>query len=532
VEIPYTLKLIDQEMTSMMGAGFRFVTGGTISKLREDGWEWKQPAVVFEAGVRDVAAATEVNPLGAEEADEEEGGEGAGAGAGASRVIVRAPQEKVGAAPIVNLELPALEQTLQKINTDIRRYEQRQGKKAPDNLYRRRDEYEMAVTIVGSLPGASTETLNAQLATLRTAMKTYPVMNKRVPPLYEQLEKELLGRLGVHVSETARAEMTAAVLAPVEFSPRIANEFVGFSNFATSPFRISGKQIPGPTGREYPELGVEADGTVNVGRQTWPTVEHYYQAMKFPEDPDWQTAIRQAATATKAKKLGLSPEHTVRADWEAVKDTVMKSALLAKFRQNPALLRLLKDTGDRPLIDASTGDKYWGAGLKGEGLNRLGALLSEVRADLQDFTAGANTVPVVGVGEVLEQPDDNVGVNDMAENLVSSASQIVNAATGGVVSIEKMPAEDTSATMPAQQLGGGAGAGAGGGGGQGVFLFINPNMSGGHAEQAHRQRERRASKGRISWAELGVSQEGGEGEDESQQGGFGEGQIITVQKVE
>jgi ribA/ribD-fused uncharacterized protein len=60
----------------------------------------------------------------------------------------------------------------------------------------------------------------------------------------------------------------------------------------------------------------------------------------------------------------------------------MSKALRAKFAA-PALKTLLLSTGERPLVEDSPYDRYWGAGKDGRGKNRLGALLMELRDELR-----------------------------------------------------------------------------------------------------------------------------------------------------
>jgi ribA/ribD-fused uncharacterized protein len=71
----------------------------------------------------------------------------------------------------------------------------------------------------------------------------------------------------------------------------------------------------------------------------------------------------------------------IRADWDEVRLTVMKTGLLAKFSQNERLKQLLLSTGDTEIIEDSPRDA-WGVGKKGDGQNWLGRLLMEVRAEL------------------------------------------------------------------------------------------------------------------------------------------------------
>ena len=111
----------------------------------------------------------------------------------------------------------------------------------------------------------------------------------------------------------------------------------------------------------------------------WRSVEHYYQAQKFPgtEHPE---KIRELSNAPAARSYAQNRALTPRADWDAVKEDVMRRALDAKFRQNRKLGEQLLATGDEALIHHSTSDSYWGTGRDGDGQNRLGVLLMELRA--------------------------------------------------------------------------------------------------------------------------------------------------------
>ena len=64
----------------------------------------------------------------------------------------------------------------------------------------------------------------------------------------------------------------------------------------------------------------------------------------------------------------------------------MYKASWVKFVQNPALLKILFDTGERELIEDSTDDQYWGV-IKGKGgLNRMGEILMKIRRQLRERT--------------------------------------------------------------------------------------------------------------------------------------------------
>jgi len=82
--------------------------------------------------------------------------------------------------------------------------------------------------------------------------------------------------------------------------------------------------------------------------------------------------------------MGRRRDLPFRADWDAVKDDVMRVALRAKFTQHPALRALLLGTGDAVLVEHTRNDTYWADGGDGSGRNRLGELLVELRAALRE----------------------------------------------------------------------------------------------------------------------------------------------------
>jgi N-glycosidase YbiA len=120
---------------------------------------------------------------------------------------------------------------------------------------------------------------------------------------------------------------------------------------------------------------------VVIDNKSWPTVEHYYQAMKSLDETE-QERVRQALTPGQSKKIGQTL--TLRPDWEEVKYEVMLKALRVKFERDP-LRALLISTGGREIYEDSPYDKIWGTGVLGgigTGQNLLGKALMQVRGEM------------------------------------------------------------------------------------------------------------------------------------------------------
>ncbi len=120
---------------------------------------------------------------------------------------------------------------------------------------------------------------------------------------------------------------------------------------------------------------------ITIDEKKWPTTEHYYQAMKFPDNEELQEAIRKIRSCKKAKQKA-SDSPGLREDWEKVKFDVMLTALRAKFDQYSGFKAALIETGDRTLVEASPYDYIWGCGRDGSGQNLLGKAIMQIRDEI------------------------------------------------------------------------------------------------------------------------------------------------------
>lgn len=139
------------------------------------------------------------------------------------------------------------------------------------------------------------------------------------------------------------------------------------------------------------------------------TTEALYQACRFPHMPEVQREIIGQHSPMTAKMKGKPHRKNSRPDWDDVRHKVMRWCLRVKLAQNyEEFGRLLLATRDRPIVEQSRKDDYWGAKLADEyggtliGQNVLGRLLMELREKLKDDAEGAlKTVPQLGIPDFL-----------------------------------------------------------------------------------------------------------------------------------
>jgi ribA/ribD-fused uncharacterized protein len=110
----------------------------------------------------------------------------------------------------------------------------------------------------------------------------------------------------------------------------------------------------------------------------WQTSEHYFQAMKF-ENTEFEEKIRLSKSPLEAAKLGRNRNFPLRNNWDIIKDDIMKEGVSAKFKANNDIKIILLGTKRKKLIEKTSTDYYWGCGDKGNGKNKLGKILMEIR---------------------------------------------------------------------------------------------------------------------------------------------------------
>jgi len=119
--------------------------------------------------------------------------------------------------------------------------------------------------------------------------------------------------------------------------------------------------------------------------EDWPSVEHYYQAMKF-NDVELKSKIRNSENPDAASKLAKRwhNKRKIRSDWKNIKTTIMTRAIYTKCRTYEDIAKRLLDTEKVTIVENSQYDYFWGCGRDKRGDNHFGNVLMNVRAKLAE----------------------------------------------------------------------------------------------------------------------------------------------------
>ena len=123
---------------------------------------------------------------------------------------------------------------------------------------------------------------------------------------------------------------------------------------------------------------------IHLEDKDWPSVEHYFQAMKF-QNESYQEKIRLTKNIDQVIKLGKSWTKKKRPDLKKVQTTLMTRAIYIKCRTYDAVAQRLLETGDIKLVENSQFDYYWGCGRDHRGENHYGKILMNVRDKLNSL---------------------------------------------------------------------------------------------------------------------------------------------------
>lgn len=152
--------------------------------------------------------------------------------------------------------------------------------------------------------------------------------------------------------------------------------------------------------------------------------EALYQACRFPHLPQAQEIILKQISPMTAKMKSKPFRKDSRPDWERVKVSVMRWCLRVKLAHHQdSFGELLLATKEKPIVEESRKDSFWGAKPEGDetlvGYNVLGRLLMELREEFKarpaaEFLTVEN--PNITDFLLLNRPIDMVSVDPEARD--------------------------------------------------------------------------------------------------------------------
>lgn len=149
------------------------------------------------------------------------------------------------------------------------------------------------------------------------------------------------------------------------------------------------------TKQEFGGLSNMAGGyPLRVGDILVPSAEALYQSCRFPHAPQIQQKIIDQKSPMTAKMVSKPHRHVTRPDWMQIRVRVMRWVLRVKLAEHWSRFGdLLFQTDDRPIVEDSRKDPFWGALREADdtlvGMNVLGRLLMELREELKGHNRDA-----------------------------------------------------------------------------------------------------------------------------------------------
>ena len=220
-----------------------------------------------------------------------------------------------------------------------------------------------------------------------------PEFGPNTPPFYAEQQVENIPELSL--DEEMPVEEEAKQEEPVEEEPK-KRKLRKQKEAEPEPILFSSSE---EAANEYRDFSNASPHAVTIDGTQYPTVEHYYQAMKATEfgDADMLKKIIKTKTAKAVKSAGKKVQNFNQEVWDAKKEEFMRKGVRAKFVQHPAIQTKLLETGDKLIGFADARDTFWAIGTslstekakvpsKWRGENRLGKLLMELRDEFSKMS--------------------------------------------------------------------------------------------------------------------------------------------------
>ena len=130
---------------------------------------------------------------------------------------------------------------------------------------------------------------------------------------------------------------------------------------------------------------------VEIWGKKFQTSEHAYQWKKFIDlNPEIAERVFAATSPNEVKKIADTHSGEISPKFHNSKVEIMEEVLRAKAAQHEKVRKILKESGNKVIVENSPIDNFWGAGPDGNGENALGKLWMKIR-DSQDVDSDPNT---------------------------------------------------------------------------------------------------------------------------------------------
>ena len=130
---------------------------------------------------------------------------------------------------------------------------------------------------------------------------------------------------------------------------------------------------------------------IDIWGKKFQTAEHAYQWKKFENsNSEIADAIFNATSPNEVKKISDAHKDKISPEFYDINIEIMEEILRAKLTQHEKVRRILKESGNKKIVENSPVDSFWGVGPDGNGENVLGKIWMKIR-DSENLNNNPNT---------------------------------------------------------------------------------------------------------------------------------------------
>lgn len=115
----------------------------------------------------------------------------------------------------------------------------------------------------------------------------------------------------------------------------------------------------------------------------YPTAEHAYQAAHFIDtNHELAEEVRLTTSPREASNIANLNSEYDDPDWKTKKLPIMEEIVRCKLQQHTYIQQILKESGDKYIVEMNDNDAFWGWGHEHSGENHLGKIWMKLRSEL------------------------------------------------------------------------------------------------------------------------------------------------------